>query len=68
MLVEVLLGVLIGALAGYYGGVVDSLLMRFTEAMLVIPQIFLLIVMAKFFGGRFPISRHWAGLSAAAWS
>jgi ABC-type dipeptide/oligopeptide/nickel transport system permease subunit len=27
-------GISIGAIAGYYGGLVDSLLMRFTEAML----------------------------------
>ncbi len=54
MLVEVLIGVLIGAAAGYYGGWVDALLMRFTEAIFVIPQIFLLIVMAKFFGGKLP--------------
>ena len=54
VIVETFLGILIGALAGYYGGVLDSLLMRFTEAMLNIPEIFLLIVMAKFFGGRIP--------------
>ncbi|MCS7178603.1 MAG: ABC transporter permease [Anaerolineae bacterium] len=54
MLVEVLIGVAIGALAGYYGGWLDSLLMRFTEAMLNIPQLFLLLVMAKFFGGKVP--------------
>ncbi len=30
--------------------------MRFTEAMLNIPEIFLLIVMAKFFGGKIPNS------------
>jgi peptide/nickel transport system permease protein len=52
--IETIVGVLIGALAGYYGGVVDNLLMRITEAMLNIPEIFLLIVMAKFFGGRLP--------------
>ena len=51
MLVETLLGVLVGSLAGYYGGVPDSILMRITEAIIVIPQIFLLLVMAKFFGG-----------------
>lgn len=52
--IEVLAGVIVGALAGYYGGVVDSILMRITEAMLNIPEIFLLIVMAKFFGGKIP--------------
>ncbi len=51
---EVFVGVLIGAAAGYYGGKLDSVLMRFTEAMICIPQIFLLIVMAKFFGGKIP--------------
>jgi peptide/nickel transport system permease protein len=51
---EVFVGVLIGAAAGYYGGRLDSVLMRFTEAMFCIPQIFLLIVMAKFFGGKIP--------------
>jgi peptide/nickel transport system permease protein len=53
-LLEVLIGIVIGALAGYYGGWLDSLLMRLTEAMLTIPQIFLLIVMAKFFAGSTP--------------
>ena len=52
--IEVVAGVLIGALAGYYGGVIDSLLMRFTEAMFTIPQLFLLLVMAKFFANKFP--------------
>jgi len=47
---EVSLGTLIGGLAAYYGGWIDALLMRFTEAMLAIPSLFLLIVLAKFFG------------------
>ena len=63
--VEVIVGILIGALAGYYGGWLDSLLMRLTEAMLNITQIFLLIVMAKFFGGQIPnltfIGRTYSG-------
>jgi peptide/nickel transport system permease protein len=52
--VETIAGILIGAAAGYFGGWVDSVLMRFTEAMLIIPEIFLLIVMAKFFGNQIP--------------
>jgi peptide/nickel transport system permease protein len=51
---EVVLGTLIGALAAYYGGWVDGVLMRFTEAMLTVPSLFLLIVTARFFGGRLP--------------
>jgi peptide/nickel transport system permease protein len=54
VIVETVLGILVGALAGYYGGFVDSILMRITEAMLNIPEIFLLIVMAKYFGGKIP--------------
>jgi peptide/nickel transport system permease protein len=50
-LLEIMVGVIIGAVAGYYGGLIDAILMRFTEAMLNIPQIFLLIVMSKIVGG-----------------
>ena len=53
-IVEVILGALVGALAAYYGGWVDNFLMRFTEAMLNIPSLFLLIIGAKFFGGGLP--------------
>ena len=54
MLVEVFIGVSIGAVAGYFGGKLDSVLMRFTEAVLVIPQIFLLLVMARYFAQSIP--------------
>jgi peptide/nickel transport system permease protein len=47
---EVSLGTLVGGTAGYFGGWVDAVLMRFTEAMLAIPSLFLLIVLAKFIG------------------
>jgi peptide/nickel transport system permease protein len=54
MLVELVIGIMIGALAGYYGKWIDSLLMRFTEAWLNIPALFLLLIMAKAFGGKIP--------------
>ena len=50
VLLSVGLGTIIGGLAAYYGGWVDSILMRFTEAMLSIPSLFLLIVLGKLFG------------------
>ena len=53
-LMEVILGSVIGAVAAYYGGWVDSALMRFTEAMLNIPSLFLLIIGARFFGAGLP--------------
>jgi peptide/nickel transport system permease protein len=52
--VEVVVGVLVGAIAGYFGGWLDDLLMRLTEAMLIIPPLFLLIVLAKSLGGKIP--------------
>ncbi|MEJ2210759.1 MAG: ABC transporter permease [Anaerolineae bacterium] len=54
VVIEVGAGVIVGALAGYYGGLIDSLLMRFTEAAFTIPQLFLLLVMAKFFANKIP--------------
>jgi peptide/nickel transport system permease protein len=54
MMVELLIGVSIGAAAGYFGGKLDSVLMRFTEAVLIIPQLFLLLVMAKYFAQLIP--------------
>jgi peptide/nickel transport system permease protein len=54
MLVMLVVGVLVGAIAGFYGGWLDSLLMRFTEAAFVIPQLFLLLVMSRYFSGKLP--------------
>ena len=54
VIVMLVAGILIGAVSGYFGGFIDSILMRITEAMISIPSIFLLLVMAKFFGGRIP--------------
>ncbi len=53
-LMEVILGAVIGALAAFYGGWVDNILMRITEAMLTIPSLFLLIIGARFFGNDLP--------------
>ena len=51
---EVTLGTVIGGVAAYFGGWIDAILMRFTEAMLAIPALFLLIVLAKFLGRSIP--------------
>lgn len=48
------IGGTVGVIAGYYGGLVDSVLMRITEAMLSVPSLLLLLVMSKFFSGRIP--------------
>jgi peptide/nickel transport system permease protein len=54
VILEVSLGTVIGGLAAYYGGWLDAVLMRITEAMLTIPQLFLLIVLAKYLGKDIP--------------
>jgi peptide/nickel transport system permease protein len=41
---SVTLGTLIGGLAGYFGGLLDTVLMRFTEAMFFFSDLFILIV------------------------
>jgi peptide/nickel transport system permease protein len=54
VLLEVSIGTVIGGVAAYIGGWVDAVLMRFTEAMLSIPSLFLLIVLSKFLGHNIP--------------
>ncbi len=48
-LISVTLGTLIGALAGYFGGKVDALLMRFTDMVLAFPRLVLLIMIVALF-------------------
>ncbi|PZV20367.1 MAG: ABC transporter substrate-binding protein [Leptolyngbya sp.] len=40
------LGMLVGGMAGYFGGAVDSVLMRFVEVLMTIPSIYLLVALA----------------------
>ena len=47
MLIAITIGTLIGSIAGFYGGNVDNILMRFTDFMLSIPQLFLLLIFAQ---------------------
>ncbi|MEX2256381.1 MAG: ABC transporter permease [Acidimicrobiia bacterium] len=44
---SVVIGVLIGSLAGFHGGWTDSLLMRFTDLVLVVPELAVLLIVAK---------------------
>jgi len=48
MFATVVTGLIVGLLAGFYGGRIDNLLMRFTDTMLCFPQVFLLLVLAAF--------------------
>ncbi len=44
------IGVILGALAGYYGRTVDSVIMRFVDIMLCFPSFFLILAVIAFIG------------------
>jgi peptide/nickel transport system permease protein len=46
------IGIVIGALAGYYGGIVDTILMRITEAFQTLPNFLLLLLLVAVFGSN----------------
>lgn len=48
MFATVVTGLLVGLVSGYYGGKIDSILMRFTDTILCFPQVFLLLILAAF--------------------
>ena len=41
------IGLLYGGISGYFGGIVDVLMMRFAEAVMAIPSFYLLIILAS---------------------
>ena len=47
MLCAMTIGVIIGSLSGYYGGFVDSILMRFVDLFLSVPAFFLILFLAS---------------------
>jgi peptide/nickel transport system permease protein len=49
--VAALVGVLVGATAGFYGGPVDNILMRITDVSLALPDLPILIVLSRYLGG-----------------
>ena len=44
MLITIIIGAVVGAVAAYFGGIIEAVFMRFTEAMLSIPNFFLALV------------------------
>ena len=40
------IGLLYGGISGYFGGVIDTIMMRFAEAIMAIPSFYLLIILA----------------------
>jgi peptide/nickel transport system permease protein len=51
VLVAATVGMAFGAAAGYFGGRIDTVMMRFVDAMLAIPRVLLLIAVATLWNG-----------------
>jgi len=54
MLVSVVVGILVGASAGYFGGPADAVLMRLTDVVLAVPVFFLAVAFLALFGPSVP--------------
>ena len=65
-----MIGSLVGSLAGYFGGRVDNVLMRFVDVVLSLPYLFLILMIVAFFGIRdirvIVIALAFAGWTTAA--
>jgi peptide/nickel transport system permease protein len=75
ILISFPLGMLIGGISGYFGGIVDAVLMRLVEVLMTIPGIYLLVALAAVLPPGLPSSQRfllivlitsfvsWAGLA-----
>ncbi len=60
-----ILGLVIGVISGYFGGRIDALLMRFTDGMIILPLLPLLIVMGAIDLTKLGFSSEFANSGAA---
>lgn len=54
-LITVLIGITVGAVAGFYGGLAEEALMRFTEFFQVLPTLLFSMVIVALFGASLPM-------------
>lgn len=54
-LISTVFGTLVGALAGYFGGWIDNALMRFTDLVIILPGLALLMILIAFVGDGSPL-------------
>jgi oligopeptide transport system permease protein len=63
--VAVIIGTLYGAISGYFGGRIDSAMMRFVDIIYSIPFLFILILMLIIFGRSFVVL--FVGIGLISW-
>jgi oligopeptide transport system permease protein len=63
--IAVVVGTIYGAIAGYFGGRVDSLMMRFVDILYSIPYMFILILLLIIFGRSFALL--FVGIGLISW-
>lgn len=49
VLIEIIIGISIGMIAGYFGGIIDEVLMRITDMVMTLPTLMLLLVAVSMF-------------------
>jgi peptide/nickel transport system permease protein len=64
-MIAIMIGITVGAVSGYNTGLIDNVLMRFTEALMSIPTLFILIVLGRILGPSIAITTVIIG--ALAW-
>lgn len=58
VVISTVLGVILGGLAGYFGGVVDMFIMRVSEVVGSIPSLPLLLILSSIIGQLLPPSQR----------
>ena len=69
-IVSLLIGVAYGATAGYFGGKIDEVMMRFVDIVYAIPYMMIVIVLLALFGGQSPggqLVLLFVALGAVSW-
>jgi peptide/nickel transport system permease protein len=51
--ISTIIGMLIGGIAGYFGGVIDFILMRLVEVLLALPSLYFILIMRQTLGTAF---------------
>ena len=58
------IGLLLGGVSGYFGGWVDTVIMRFTELLLTIPVLYLIVALRTMFPSNLPSQQVYLGIVA----